>query len=121
MASDLNPHLNPDIANNPIQDSLLGVTEVTIAGYFVNHNNTLGPKNLFNWSVEPDVNTDFKFGRFGLILSSFGGLLSITPTTGLGGTGYMLAEVFVDDVEDPRTEVPFIARFLRNGTVTTVI
>lgn len=121
MASDLNPHPNPDIANNPIQDSLLGVTEVIVAGYFVNHNITVGPRNLFNWSVDADVNDDFQFGRFGMTLASMNGILSLVPTEGLGGTGYMLSEVEVTDMEDPRTEVGFIARFLRNGVVTTIL
>lgn len=120
MASDLNPHPNPDIANNPIQDSLLGVTEIVVAGYFIDHNITVGPRNLFNWSVDADVNDDFQFGRFGMTLASMNGILSLVPTVGLGGTGYMLAEVDVIDTEDPRTEVGFIARFLRNGTVTTI-
>lgn len=120
MVSDLNPHPNPDIALNQIQDSLLGVVEVTIAGYFVNHNATLGPKNLYNWSVDPDVNDDFRKGRFGTILATMGGILDITPTTGLNGIGYMLSEVFVDDVESPRTEVPFIVKFLLNGVPANV-
>lgn len=120
MASDLNPHPNPDTELNQIQDSLLGVLEVTIAGYFVDHNNTLGPRNLFNWSVDPDVNDDFRKGRFGLTLASMNEILSLVPTTGLQGTGYMLAEIDVIDIEDPRTEVGFIAKFFRNGTITTV-
>lgn len=120
MVSDLNPHPNPRRALNTIQDSLLGVLQVTVAGYFVDHNNTIGPRNLFNWSVDADTNDDFRFGRFGLNLSSFNGILTVSPTTGIGGTGYMLAEIFVDDVEDPRTEVPFIATFFRNGSISTV-
>ena len=56
MVSDLNPHPNPNRALNKIQDSLLGVVEVVIAGYFVDHNNTLGPRNLYNWSIEEDIN-----------------------------------------------------------------
>lgn len=121
MASDLNPHPNPDTALNQIQDSLLGVVEVTVAGYFVDHNSTLGPANLYNWSVDPDVNEDFRKGRFGLILSTMAGILDLIPTTGLNGTGYMLSEIFVEDVEDPRTEVPFIAKFFRNGVITNVV
>ena len=120
MASDLNPHPNPDTKLNPIQDSLLGVVEVTITGYFVDHNNTEGPRNLFNWSVDEDVNNDFQFGRFGLTLATMDGILNVVPTVGLNGTGYMLAEVDVIDLEDPRTKVGFIARFLRNGAITTV-
>ena len=82
MVSDLNPHPNPDIALNQIQDSLLGVVEVTVAGYFVDHNNTQGPANLYNWSVDADVNDDFRKGRFGAILATMGGILGLTPTVG---------------------------------------
>ncbi len=120
MASDLNPHTNPNIAGVIIQDSLLGVTEVTVAGYFVSHNTTIGPKNLFNWSVEPDLNSDFRRGRFGLTLASMAGILNLVPTVGLDGVGYMLSEIDVQDIEDPRDEVPFIAKFLRSGTVNVV-
>lgn len=120
MASDLNPHANPDVAGVPIQDALLGVTEVTVAGYFVDHNNTIGPKNLFNWSVDPDVNVNFRRGRFGLSLATMAGLLDVVPTVGLDGIGYMLSEVFCEDVEDPRTEIGFIAKFLRSGKVSPV-
>ncbi len=115
MVSDLNPHPNPDVPLNQIQDSLLGVVEVTVAGYFTKHNSTLGPKNLYNWSVDEDVNDDFRKGRIGLTLAAFGGILSLAPETGLAGIGYMLAEIDVDDIEDPRDEVPFIARFFLNG------
>lgn len=120
MTSDLNPHPNPDTPLNQIQDSLLGIVEVTVAGYFVKHNTTLGPKNFYNWSVDPDVNDDFRKGRFGLNLAAFGGILSLVPETGLAGRGYMLAEIDVDDIEDPRDEVPFIARFFLNGTPRNV-
>lgn len=120
MVSDLNPHPNPDTQLNQIQDSLLGVVEVTVAGYFVDHNNTLGPKNLYNWSVDEDVNDNFRKGRFGLTLSSMNGILDIIPTTGLAGIGYMLSEVDVMDVEEPRTEVSFIARFFLNGVPANV-
>ena len=93
MTSDLNPHPNPDIKLTQIQDSLLGVVEVTVAGYFVDHNNTLGPRNLYNWSVDEDVNDDFRKGRFGLTLSTMSGILSLVPTTGLNGLGYMFSEI----------------------------
>lgn len=121
MVSDLNPHSNPDIALNQIQDSLLGVVEVTVAGYFVDHNATEGPANLYNWSVDPDVNDDFRKGRFGVTLATMAGILDIIPTTGLNGIGYMLSEIFVDDVEDPRTKVPFIAKFFLNGVPANVV
>lgn len=120
MGTDLNPHPNPDTANNPIQDSLLGVTEITIAGYFIDHNNTIGPRNLFNWKVQGDVNDDFEFGRTGLVLATMDEILSVTPTVGINGTGYMISELYVEDLEKPRTEIGFIVKLLRNGTVTEV-
>lgn len=120
MVSDLNPHPNPNRALNKIQDSLLGVVEVVIAGYFVDHNNTLGPRNLYNWSIDEDINDDFRGGRFGLSLSTMNGLLNVVPTIGLNGTGYMLAEVDVIDLEEPRTKIGFTARFFRNGSISTV-
>lgn len=121
MLTDLNPHPNPRRALNFIQDSLLGVIEVTIAGYFIAHKTTLGPKNLYNWSIQDKQNTDFINGRFGLTIDSFAnGLLNVVPTVGVNGTGYMLSSIFVDDVEDPRTEVPFIAKFFRNGSIAVV-
>lgn len=121
MVSDLNPHPNPDTALNQIQDSLLGVVEVTIAGYFVNHNATKGPANLYNWSVDADVNDDFRKGRFGASLATMAGILDIIPTTGLNGIGYMLSEVEVIDIEEPRTEVGFIVKFLLNGVPANVV
>lgn len=120
MATDLNPHPNPDTPLNQIQDSLLGAVEVTVAGYFIDHNNTIGPKNLFNWSVEPDVNDDFRKGRFGLTLATMAGILDVIPTTGINGIGYMLSNIDVIDAESPRTEVGFIAKFLRNGTIAPI-
>lgn len=121
MASDLNPHPNPDTALNQIQDSLLGVVEVIVAGYFVNHNATKGPANLYNWSVDPDTNDDFRKGRFGATLATMAGILDIIPTTGFNGIGYMLSEIEVIDVEDPRTQVGFIAKFLLNGIPANVV
>lgn len=120
MVSDLNPHPNPNRRLNKIQDSLLGVVEVIIAGYFVNHNVTLGPRNLYNWSIDEDINSDFRGGRFGLNLATMNGILSVVPTIGFNGTGYMLAEVDVIDVPEPRTKIPFTAKFFRNGTISTV-
>jgi len=121
MTSDLNVHPNPDTPLNQIQDSLLGVVEVTIAGYFIDHNATKGPANLYNWSVDPDVNNDFRKGRFGLTLGTMAGILSLVPTTGLNGIGYMLSEIEVIDVEEPRTEVGFIAKFFLNGVPVNVV
>jgi len=120
MTSDLNPHPNPDTQLNQIQDSLLGVVEVIVAGYFIDHNDTLGPRNLYNWSVDEDVNDDFRKGRFGISLQSMNGILSLIPTTGLNGTGYMLSDIDVIDFEEPRNEVGFTAKFFLNGAAINV-
>ncbi len=120
MASDLNPHPNPDTQLNQIQDSLLGVVEVTIAGYFIDHNNTLGPQNLYNWSVDEDVNDDFRKGRFGISIASMNGILNLVPTVGLNGTGYMLSDIDVIDFEAPRNEIGFTAKFFLNGAAINV-
>ena len=118
MARDTNIHPNPRRVLDQIQDSLLGIFDVRLTGYFINHSTTLGPKNLFNWSVEPATNENYPFGRFGLILDSFaGGILGLLPTT---TAGYILYDIEVQDVEDPRDKVPFTAKLYRNGTLNTV-
>ena len=79
MRRDINPHPNPRRKLNKIQDSLLGMMEVTVTGYFVDRATTVGPKNLFNWQVEDAVNNTFEWGRFGITLDSFAaGLLNVT-------------------------------------------
>ena len=122
MSRDINIHPNPRRALDQIQDSLLGLLDVTLNGYFVSHSVTLGPKNFFNWQVDPATNEFYPFGRFGLQLNNFAatggvGLLNLTPTT---TTGYLLYDVEVDDVEDPRDEVIFRAQLYRNGSISTV-
>jgi len=117
MARDINFHPNPRKTLDPIQDSLLGILDVEVAGYFVNHNNTLGPKNLFNWQIGEGDTDDFPAGRWGMDLSSFGGILSLTPDS---TKGYYLYDIDVQDIEDPREQVPFIARFYRGGVISEV-
>lgn len=118
MSRDVNVHPNPRRTLDQIQDSLLGLLDVRLSGYFKDHSNTLGPKNFFNWQVDTATNTDFPFGRFGLQLTMFaGGLLDVAPTV---NTGYILYDVEVQDVEDPRDKVPFNCQLYRNGTITTV-
>ena len=91
--------------------------EVTIAGYFKDHDETLGPQNLYNWGVEPAQNAAMPFGIFGLELDQFAnGLLDENPTATLG---YILYDFEVNDVETPRDQVEFIARLYLNGTPTT--
>ena len=118
MSRDVNIHPNPRRALDQVQDSLLGLLEVVLNGYFVKHSVTLGPKNFFNWQVDPATNSNFPFGRFGVQLNGFAnGLLNLIPTT---TTGYILFDVEVDDVEDPRDEVIFKAQLYRNGDISTI-
>lgn len=114
MLRDTNIHPNPRRTLNQIQDSLLGITEVTVTGYFTAHATTLGPKNLWNWQREAATNAALPFGRFGLQIPSFANsLLDQTPTA---TTGFILTDIDVQDVDDPRDKVEFIARFYLNGT-----
>ena len=118
MNRDVNVHPNPRRTLDQIQDSLLGLLDVRLSGYFIKHSTTLGPKNFFNWQVGTATNTDFPFGRFGIQLDMMAnGLLNVSPTV---DTGYILYDVEVQDVEDPRDKVPFNCQLYRNGTITEV-
>lgn len=109
---DVNFHPNPRRVGTPIQDSLAGILDVEVVGYFRNHLNSKGPTNLALWMLGDAKTPDFTGGRWGLNLSSFDGLLSFVPTI---QTGYILYDIDIQDVSDPRDEVPFIARFYLNG------
>lgn len=115
MRRDTNIHPNPRRALDQIQDSLLGIVDVHLAGYFVKHYATLGPRTIWKWQVDPAVNNNFPFGRFGLILKSFDQVLELIPTT---ESGYILYDAEVQDNENPRDEVPFTCKLYRNGTIT---
>jgi len=115
MTRDVSPHPNPKRALTKWQDNLLGVMEVTVTGYFVDHDATTGPTQFFNWQKEAATNSSLEFGQFGLRLDDFAaGVLDLTPS---GTIGYILVDVEVQDVESPRDEVGFIARFVRNGDI----
>jgi len=112
---DINFHPNPRRALDQLQDGLLGILEVTIAGWFVDHDTTTGPAKFLNWGKEVAMNSSLKWGRFGLRLDDFaGGALDLTPST---TTGYVLHDVEVINVERPRDQVGFIAKLYRNGTI----
>jgi len=115
MTRDVSPHPNPKRALTKWQDNLLGVMEVVITGYFVDHDTTVAPAKFFNWQTDVATNSSLEFGRFGLRLDDFaGGTLDLTPSAAIG---YILVDVEVTDVESPRDEVGFIARFVRNGAI----
>lgn len=115
MPRDINIHSNPRRTLDQIQDSLLGVLDVWVTGYFITRDTTKGPRNFYNWEVEEaTAPPDFPFGRFGLIMDNFSnGLLNETPNAIVG---YILYDIEVEDVDDPRDEVPFTAKFYLNGT-----
>lgn len=113
---DINPHPNPRRALDFIQDSLLGIVDVWITGYFITRATTKGPRNLYNWSIEDGTNADFPFGRFGLVVDNFSnGLLNETPSSTIG---YILYDIEVEDVDNPRDKIPFLAKFYLNGQPT---
>ncbi len=117
FATDLNPHPNPGISLNPFQDSLLGPLEITIAGYFVNRDKTLGPTNLKLWAKQAKESDDFENGRFGLNLSALNGALNLIPTTGRNGTGYEISEIDIQYMSEPTPKVGFIVTLLQNGRI----
>ena len=115
MTRDINFHPNPRRPLDQLQDGLLGILEVTIAGYFVGHDTTLGPGKFFNWGKEAAMNASLKWGRFGIRLDNFGnGVLNLNP---IATTGYVLHDIEVIDAESPRDQVGFIAKLYRNGTI----
>jgi len=114
MTRDINVHPNPRRELDQIQDSLLGVLDVWVTGYFVNRSITKGPINLYNWSRERATSPpQYPFGRFGLIIDNFAsGLLNETPNS---TRGYILYDIDVQDVDNPRDKMPFTAKFYLNG------
>jgi hypothetical protein len=115
MTRDINFHPNPRRPLDQLQDGLLGILDVTIAGYFVDHEATDGPAKFFEWGKDPAMNASLKWGRFGLRLDDFaGGVLDLNPVT---VTGYVLYDIEVIDAESPRDQVGFIAKLYRNGTI----
>lgn len=115
MTRDINFHPNPRRPLDQLQDGLLGILDVTIAGYFVDHDGTIGPQKFFDWGREPAMTAPMKWGRFGLRLPNFGaGVLTLNPTE---FTGYVLYDIEVIDAESPRDQVGFIAKLYRNGTI----
>ena len=114
MVRDINVHPNPRRNLDQIQDSLLGNLDVWVTGYFVERDSTKGPINLYNWSAERATSPPgFPFGRFGLVIDNFAnGLLNETPNS---TRGYILYDIEVEDVDNPRDKIPFIAKFYLNG------
>jgi len=110
---DVNPHPNPRRALTKWQDSRLGVLEVTVAGYFTDKSNTIGPKLFHNWQVEANTNASLPVGRMGLRVDDFGdGVIDVVPTTSIG---YLLHDAYVTAQETDRGSLGFIAKFYRNG------
>ena len=124
MSRDVNIHPNPRRVLDQIQDSLLGIFEITLFGYFTGHQSTLGTRNLFNWQVGDAINTEFTAGRFGLELASFNGILNLVPK-GVSDAptqpaGYVLYDIDIQDAEEPRDKVPFTLKLYRNGDISEI-
>ena len=115
MTRDVGIHPNPRRALDLVQDNLAGVLDVTVTGYFVDHDSTAGPAKFYNWQKDPATNSSLPFGRFGLRLTDFAqSMIDLTPSA---AAGYILYDVETNDVESPRDEVVFVARLYRNGTL----
>lgn len=116
MVRSVNFHPNPRRALDKIQDGLLSYIDVTITGYFINHDTTIGPQQFYDWMKDPATNASLPFGRFGLRLDDFGAVDKLLDFVPIATSGYILYDVFVEDLEVPRDEVGFIAKLYRNGT-----
>ena len=116
---DINIHPNPRRTLDQIQDSLLGILDVTLAGHMISHATTAIPARFFNWMKDAasldSTSGNLPFGRFGMTIDSFGAnFLDLTPSL---LAGYILYDVEIIDAESPRDKVPFIAKFYRNGAI----
>ncbi len=115
MTRSVNVHPNPRRALDQIQDGKLSFLEVIITGYFVDHDDTTGPSQLFDWMNEDASNAALPFGRFGLRLDdSFNEKLALIPTA---TAGYILYHTHVDDAESPRDQASFTIKLYRNGVI----
>ena len=115
MTRDVGIHPNPRRALDLVQDNLAGVLDVTITGYFIDHDSTQGPLKFYEWQKDPATNASLPFGRFGLRLNDFASnALNLVPTSTVG---YILYDIEINDLESPRDEVVFVARLYRNGTL----
>lgn len=115
MTRDVGIHPNPRRALDLVQDNLAGVMDVTITGFFVDHDATQGPLKFYEWQRDVATNASLPFGRFGLRIADFGSnVLTLLPTSTVG---YILYDVEIIDAESPRDEVTFVARLYRNGTL----
>ena len=115
MTRSINVHPNPRRALDQIQDGKLSFLEIIVEGYFVDHDATTGPSQLFDWMNEDATNAALPFGRFGLRLDdSFNGKLDLVP---IATKGYILYHVQVIDAESPRDQASFVAKFYRNGVI----
>ena len=115
MVRDVSFHGNPQIPLNFVQDNLLGSLLVTITGYAIDHTNTKVIENFFDWQTEDSQSNALKPGIFGLRIDNLAnGKLNLEPSS---TKGYVLHRVYVEDQEDPRTEVGFIVQLYRNGAI----
>jgi hypothetical protein len=116
MPRNVSRHPNPNRALNRVIDNKLNLQEVILSGYFRGRDTALGPQNLRNWQIDDSETDDFEFGRFGLVLNSFNGILNVTPSV---TQGYELVDVEIEDVPNPAEELGFTIKLDLNGTPET--
>jgi len=110
---DVNPHPNPRRSMTKWQDGKLGIIEVTIAGYFTDKTNTVGPHLFHNWQVESGTNASLPWGRWGIRVDDFStATINLVPTS---TEAYLLHDAYVTARETDRGTLGFIAKFYRNG------
>jgi len=114
MVRDLTWHPNPDRALAYIQDGLLGLMEITIAGFVDSAKTANADVVLYNWQKEPGtVPGSLKFGRWGLRINEMPNIFNLTPSN---SSAYIIADIQYNNVVDFRSEASFIIRMYRNGT-----
>jgi hypothetical protein len=106
-------HTNPQRTLDQVQDNKLSFKEVVLSGYFVDSDATVGPDKFDEWFKEDGTNASLPFGRFGIRNDDFASASNnLVPTS---TKGYILYDAEVHDVETPRDQVSFVAKFYRNG------
>jgi hypothetical protein len=109
-------HTNPGRILDQVQDNKLSYKEITITGYFVDHDSTVGPDKFDEWMRGNATNASLPFGRFGLRSDDFAtASIDLVPTS---TKGYILYDVEVHKTEVPHDQVSFIAKLYRNGDPT---
>jgi len=109
---DLSIHPNPNRHLSQIQAGKLGTQIVLIKGYFDTPASSGGITQFFNWMKEDKTNASLPFGRFGIRVNNMS-QLDQTPSSTIG---YILQNVWIEDIEEFQTRANFECILYRNGT-----